>query len=1481
MEQREVLKGLKNWFYGLDKVESDDEEDPTDMESYITSLADVLHDTRAAARKLDDNTVKSTDKLGDVMRSLRRIYNDALRPKSKGGKKTGGEGEEEEEEEEEEEDPSLKIIALEKDLRDANFQLSNNREAFERESRELNRRLEKADVEINSFLEQNNFASFSHREQIQALKKKCLVLEEEKAALDVKCRRIETISRDPMIGALFKGGESSGGGMAAEKAELEALLEQKEEEIKILKQNISELETKMSFFKDQMADSDFGLDDRIRQAENRAKKETANAFQDVSDMNAVLKEDVISLKDQMKSLNDEKKAGLEFLKANYDAELAKLKEELKSQSEYFKNEINARNKTIFELEETVEKGGSNNKNGAAKNDAANKEAIEKELAELKKELEVERGERRASMRQLSESKRELEEQRVLNERVLREVKEKEEVFEKEKQRAGSRMNGELGDAGKARQKEKDEKKKKKRKKNGKLSSEDDITEGEGAKDEEIKRLQAELAKATSSLNEANESIRENGEKFQGLEGSPEINELSEQLAEAQMFRRQSEAIIFQHQQSSDRYKDKLEHLANLCAPPELMEEDAENHQRRETLMSVIFESTDEDNWKDSEAQLFKIGAVAHANGGALRELLASIGVEGIAGVLGDVGASVAGGDDKNLKKALAAAQNELKDSEEARQELTVKNAGHKRRIAELENLLKKTKDLLAENVEKLGSKMSKDMVDAAKKLNENMKSQMAASRAADDQEKSSKRKISFANVKNIANSVAAFKSKKGGKSARLERLKKLSSNVSSGSGTIEEETSKETAGLGQKSSEEEVQAEAVELKEPEKEVKNNDVNEVGKVTVEVEDTKAETKDEEKKEDNPPPVDPSFPEEEVEVVSECAPEPEPEPAPAPAPAPEAEREPEQKSTTVDVAKEEMVKGVKEVEEEKNEKQKVSPPETSPLPSEEIPPKPKRGVGISIAMKMNMRRRGLSVDSEGSEKKEEEKKDTEEKKPPLEKKLTHTFEDRLLYFGVKKQKVALSSAVSANIKANSIASKLFKKAKKTSQEKADKLAEEAKLKEEALEEQKKDAERIEIELKVKQRMEEELTAKINKAAAKEKKMLEEEREALRLEHEAMVKKMKEDEEERKRLEEMLQIEKEEIAQLEEMVEMEDKKIEELDQRSTSIKDELDNTTKELEVAEQEVEKHLLVEEELKRQLFTAVAPDVVAELEEKLRIQKIEQEEAEEKQRMLKIEIEEQALAAAQQEEIMLLRVAELEEKLANEKKKSDEISEAHRQNILQQAENIEMLQAQLKNIKIEAVNVNDVAEREENMEGVDGHNEMMKKLTEEHERTLQEMARTMAEKSQLLELKESDLSEAQDMIHNLRVKVIEGEGEIMNVRKQISRHTVIIEQEKKKAAALMKEREVEKEELRLKVERKQAELQEGDEEGKKMLADNQEGYQKVLELMKDSETLLLDKEEELKVSKKSVEEVRRSESSELPNSVLYDERNPLLVDSLLA
>ena len=130
------------------------------------SLSDVLRGTRAAAKKLDDNTLKSTEKLGEVMKSLRRAYNDALKPTSKTIVKGG------EDSSTVEEDHSLHIIALEKHLRDAQFELMTGKESFERERRELNRRLEKADGEVSSFLEQNNLSSSDHRDQIKALKQK-------------------------------------------------------------------------------------------------------------------------------------------------------------------------------------------------------------------------------------------------------------------------------------------------------------------------------------------------------------------------------------------------------------------------------------------------------------------------------------------------------------------------------------------------------------------------------------------------------------------------------------------------------------------------------------------------------------------------------------------------------------------------------------------------------------------------------------------------------------------------------------------------------------------------------------------------------------------------------------------------------------------------------------------------------------------------------------------------------------------------------------------------------------------------------------------------------------------------------------------------------------------------------------------------------------------------------------------------------------
>ncbi|GMI24236.1 hypothetical protein TrCOL_g8515 [Triparma columacea] len=1447
MEQKEVLNGLKNWFYGLDKVDEDDGgEDVTEMESYIMSLSDVLRGTRAAAKKLDDHTLKSTEKLGEVMKSLRRAYNDALNPKFKTIVKGGDDGPAVEVE-----DPSLQIIALEKNLRDAQFELMAGKEAFERERKELNKRLEKADDEVSAFLEQNNLSSSDHREQIHALKKKCLVLEEEKAALEVKCKRIETVSRDPTIGALFKGGTSSGGALAAEKAELEEQLAEKEALIKNLRQSISDLESKMSFYKGQAADSDFGMDAKIKEAEKRAKREAAKASQEMNDLNQVLKEDVKSLKEQLSELDEGNKAKILSLVSDHERELAKLKEELKSQAEYYKAELKDRAIRMDEMEEQIGKASKAGTSSKKDGNATNKD-LEEEVARLKKELEVEKGERKSDLLKLSESTSELEKQRRLSQSLSRDLEQQKEDNEKAIEKERKWFEKEKERSEKTEKEKLKEKEKKEREKLKAGSKEQNQQSGKGDEDN-IKKLKAQLAEAISALSDKEEALKKKTEELEGVAGATLPGRAEELEEEAKRFRSESEAVILQHKQSTDRYKLKLEHLASLCVPSNLLE-GTEQLDRMESLMSVILESTDTESWKRSETELVEFGQLL-----AVEKKNAS--EKGLM-------------DDEKVKNALEAAQGELKESEEARQELTVANAEQKRRIAELENLLKKTKELLAENMEKLGSRMSKDMLNAAKTLTANMKAQMSASRAdaeAAEEVSKEKRKMSFAKLGMLTKTVSAFK--KGSKDARLQKLKKLSSNVGNSSARNMSER-KEEMKTEEESGDNPVADHKVEVKgnvekrsDPPSEAPlgGKETNApVHEATVDPEMKEESVTDFERQEDK-------LMVEEQAVEDQAAED------------QAAEDQAIEDQAVEDQAVEDQAVEDQAVEDQAVEKQAsdetkdkgvdkegqdqagLTPP--VPLPDVESAPKPKRGgVGLSIAMKMNMRRRGVSTDSDGSSGKkdssEEKKEHEEEKHPPLQKKMSHTFEDRLLYFGVKKQKVALSSAVSANLKANSIATKLFKKAKKTSQEKTDKMAE-AKVKEEALEQQNKDMKQQENNLIAKKEAEEELAAKINEAAAEERKKLEEERETLRLEHEALAKKMKEEEEARVKLQAELEAEKEEIARLEEMVELEDEQLEEMDEKNLEIESELKQTDKELKVAEKEVEKQKLVEAELKRQLSVAINPEKVTELEGQLDGLKIEQEAAKERQVLLERELAEQAAGAAAQEAVMLERVAELESRLAEEKKRSEEISEAHRRNIIQQAENIDTLQEQLEVIKKEASSVHlsersgtgaTAGEGEKGQGRSSGVNEMIKKLTEEHERTLQEMATTMMEKSRLLELKEADLTEAQDMVHNLRIKVVEGEGEIMTIRKRISFRAEAVEKEKELTKKLMEKREVEKEKLRQKVEKMKAELQEGDEEGRKKLAENEKGYEKILDLMRNHEKLLSDKEEELQISKKSVEEL---------------------------
>ena len=133
IERKEVLEALKEWFFFVRSGQDVDSDDEGDGQSYITSLADVLKDTRGAAKLVEETTLRSNEKLGALFTGIKNVYHESVALQQDTTKKLL------------EEDVTA---SFEKELRDAEFELDRVQEMWKTERSALKQKLARSEEKI-------------------------------------------------------------------------------------------------------------------------------------------------------------------------------------------------------------------------------------------------------------------------------------------------------------------------------------------------------------------------------------------------------------------------------------------------------------------------------------------------------------------------------------------------------------------------------------------------------------------------------------------------------------------------------------------------------------------------------------------------------------------------------------------------------------------------------------------------------------------------------------------------------------------------------------------------------------------------------------------------------------------------------------------------------------------------------------------------------------------------------------------------------------------------------------------------------------------------------------------------------------------------------------------------------------------------------------------------------------------------------------
>ena len=389
---------------------------------------------------------------------------------------------------------------------------------------------------------------------------------------------------------------------------------------------------------------------------------------------------------------------------------------------------------------------------------------------------------------------------------------------------------------------------------------------------------------------------------------------------------------------------------------------------------------------------------------------------------------------KELQKRLSDSENELASSEANGHQLTAKNAELTRTIAELENLLKKSKEM----IDGVASGKIAQGSDSMKNLTNSLGSSMAAVMDKNSEEaaaaSNNRRMTAMASLKNVKNfSTSLTKLVSGGsKKSRMTMLQGI------GSADEEKKHDEENNDEEEKkddSREREVKEERVKLASfVEKEEEENDDEDEEEDAEVAEIVSKEVENERSKIDD--------------VIARSALPKNISPAKIVSPTNNDFVNDNDNDPEIEAENETETKAVTEAEAgtDPNSSNSLTPSPTDTKPQ----PKPAKkigGFGIGLAMKMNKRRATPTTDDGSSGSSDPPPSSSVSPTSPPDDDAAHTFNDRLMYHGVKKQSANLFSAVKSSAAANFITqmSKRAGAAVIERDRKASELAEQTKQKE----------------------------------------------------------------------------------------------------------------------------------------------------------------------------------------------------------------------------------------------------------------------------------------------------------------------------------------------------------------------------------------------------------------------------------------------------
>ena len=692
VEKSKLLNSLRDWFYfennkyqensappddGYYESESDEEKYDIYQGSYITSLRDATADVSGAARKLGDTNEVTHKKFASTFNRIKRLYNDSLQKSTIADNSNQSEST----------DYELKIRNFEKELLDLSMELARVNESAIQERNASKKR----ETQINTESKHSGVQLAKLETMVAELAAQVEMLEAQKNAADTKARTLEQIVREPMLAGKFGGGGN--GEWEKEKNELEERLRASNLSKEAIASELTQKKLRLSALENQMADVQQNTQMLIKAAVNKAKKEGMEAVgENLRKLEAQLEEcqrtstDCQDKEKEAQEMAASLKSQLEGIGAEKDSEIKKLKSEL------------AEKTTLLELSEKE------------------KEKMKEKERERKKEKEASLSERNS----LNESSGKIEEQNTLLKDQANEIEKLKSKIEKAKEEAKENERKlKSAEEKKSKLESRVEAMEEAKVSAEKTAAETHALEGGGMKNEEAKKalleanalrqqlklaeealrkkefecdtIKMELSSARDEIGQVKEELvtmideKRDSVELQEVVKQKEADEISRKEKEAQAQGELAKELERRSTELSEREGLTMKKLSYFCNL--VVEQVGEGEEKGE----VVLKGEEEQVWIQAEKDLIALLA---------RNTVAEVVPQDRAAydrniaMLEEKVRELDGGnvnEIRELQKRLSDCEGELSTAEAHGHELTAKNAELSRTVAELENLLKKSK----------------------------------------------------------------------------------------------------------------------------------------------------------------------------------------------------------------------------------------------------------------------------------------------------------------------------------------------------------------------------------------------------------------------------------------------------------------------------------------------------------------------------------------------------------------------------------------------------------------------------------------------------------------------------------------------------------------------------------------------------------------------------------------------------------------------